>query len=324
MSSSNNNNSQNLKKRRRQICLKCNRPTPTTCICSSLPNPSLTLSKCRIIVLQHPHEQKRKNRSLPLVGLCFNSSCSGVNNDTDNNGGSTTDTSSSCSSPNNDNGSNTTSNSSTDTQLQDFNCIIARRLGDQVDTKLMNLIHDSNYNLLLVYPTNDSISLKDAIDMIENNKKKQRNENQHKVINSNQISYNDKKDNKNNNDKKYILFFIDATWKYANEMLQTGIKLNLWPSHTIYVKLTPDDLQSNELQFQPRRFDIRTPPSLDQLSTAECIAHCLRIVESRNDIFNILMKPLDLMVQQWHSFFEKVTERDTSKMKKESESKGIM
>ncbi len=300
MSSSNNNNNNNQKKRKRQICLRCNRLT-ITCICSSLPNPLLRLSKCRIIVLQHPHEQRRKNRSLPLVELCFSRSCSGFINGTENNEESTTDTSITTFSSPNDKESNTTSNNSTDTQLQDFNCIIARRLGDQVDTKLMNLIHDSNYNFLLVYPTNDSISLKDAIERIENNNKKQRNENQHKVISSNQIS---------DNDKKYLLFFIDATWKYANEMLQTGIKLNLWPPHTIHVKLTPDNLQSNELKFQPRRFDIRTPPSLDQLSTAECIAHCLRIVEGRNDIFDILMKPLDLMVQQWHSFFEKAIERE--------------
>ena len=101
--------------------------------------------------------------------------------------------------------------------------------------------------------------------------------------------------------KKITLFFIDSTWKYAKEMLKAGLKHKIWPSHMINVKLTGDDFKPG---FQPRRFDIRTPPSLDQLSTAECIAHSLRLVEGRDDVFDTLMKPLDLMVQQWHSFFD--------------------
>lgn len=52
-----------------------------------------------------------------------------------------------------------------------------------------------------------------------------------------------------------------------------------------------------------RRFDIRTPPSPDHLSTAECIATVLRELEgeSNKDIFDLLMRPLDLMVSQWRS-----------------------
>lgn len=56
------------------------------------------------------------------------------------------------------------------------------------------------------------------------------------------------------------------------------------------------------LQFQPRRFDIRAPPSPNHLCTAECIALALSIVERDNmEIYRALMKPLELMVQKWHS-----------------------
>lgn len=58
-----------------------------------------------------------------------------------------------------------------------------------------------------------------------------------------------------------------------------------------------------------RRFDIRTPPSPDHLSTAECVASVLRELEgeSNKDIFDLLMRPLDLMVSQWRSFKEQKT-----------------
>lgn len=65
-----------------------------------------------------------------------------------------------------------------------------------------------------------------------------------------------------------------------------------------------------------RRFDIRTPPSPDHLSTAECIATVLREVEgeSNKDIFDVLMRPLDLMVSQWRSFARR--SKDNSKYEK--------
>lgn len=55
--------------------------------------------------------------------------------------------------------------------------------------------------------------------------------------------------------------------------------------------------------FQPRRFDIRSPPSAEHLSTAEALAKSLsRIEDDDNFIYNTIMKPLDLMVRQWHGF----------------------
>eukprot|EP01083_Nonionella_stella_P130075 394751_1 len=91
-----------------------------------------------------------------------------------------------------------------------------------------------------------------------------------------------------------------------------SIENNSWPKHMIRIKLNPEKGDCGE-NFQPKRFDIRSPPSINHLSTAECIAHVLRIVEAgkkskvdseRKDdcLFNTLMKPLDLMVKQWRSF----------------------
>jgi len=56
---------------RRPICAHCQRPTPAACICAALPTPRLTLRQCHCWILQHPHEPRRKNRSLPLVELCL-------------------------------------------------------------------------------------------------------------------------------------------------------------------------------------------------------------------------------------------------------------
>jgi DTW domain-containing protein YfiP len=51
----------------RAICPQCERPTPSTCYCPALPHPALQLHRSHCLVLQHPHELRRKNRSLPIV-----------------------------------------------------------------------------------------------------------------------------------------------------------------------------------------------------------------------------------------------------------------
>ena len=57
-------------RQRRTICSHCDRPTPT-CICHCLPEERIHLRRSHCFVLQHPHEAKRKNRSLPFVRLCL-------------------------------------------------------------------------------------------------------------------------------------------------------------------------------------------------------------------------------------------------------------
>ncbi len=60
---------------KRELCIRCQRPKPRTCICHSLPDQPLELQDTNIVVLQHPHEFKHKNnRSVPLLDLCVSTS----------------------------------------------------------------------------------------------------------------------------------------------------------------------------------------------------------------------------------------------------------
>ncbi len=86
-----------------------------------------------------------------------------------------------------------------------------------------------------------------------------------------------------------------------------NVQHKLYPEGLIRVKIHPSDhsQESEEIRpasYQPRRFDIRTPPSDDHLSTAECIAWITSVVEEDPTLYDRLMKPLDLMVEKWHSF----------------------
>jgi hypothetical protein len=104
----------------------------------------------------------------------------------------------------------------------------------------------------------------------------------------------------NNNNKAppplLTIIFLDATWKFARQME----KASVFPPHTQRVQLTPaHDLQSLP---QLQRFDIRTPPSPAHLCSAECLALVVSRVEERPALYESLMRPLDFMVAQWHSF----------------------
>ena len=100
-------------KPKRIICAGCNFP-PRTCVCPSLPAQPLypLLNKCRIIVLQHPHELRKKNRSMPLVDLCLFGKVG----------------------------------QQSDTSKDDFimKTITMRRFGDYTDTNVMNILRDPN------------------------------------------------------------------------------------------------------------------------------------------------------------------------------------
>ena len=260
------NTSQNERKRkRRSICERCKRPTPQACICAALPTTSpLTLSKSRVLVLQHPQEAKRKNRSLPLVEMCFSSdtSDSSVGQDP-----RVSDVSS----------------------LEDdfmFHTVVGRRFGPQTNKNIMRILQDPTERTLLIYPSEDAICLEDALEQVKRNQIKSRT-----IMKES-----------SNDPARITLVFLDATWKYAKEMENACTTHNVWPSNLIRVKLSPANTNGTTHDFQPRRFDIRTPPSPNHLSTAECIARVLAIVEDDVSIFDTLMKPLDLMVQQWHSF----------------------
>lgn len=160
------------------------------------------------------------------------------------------------------------------------------------------MLHDENEIVLLIYPSEDAIPLREALEQV-NSLTKSSND-----IDANNTPKNDNQDTfHNSKTKKINLIFIDATWKFAKEMDTKTIQAEAWPKHMIRVKLDAADFGSD---FKPRRFDyIRTPPNENYLSTAECIARVLEIVENNKTLFEILMKPLDLMVTQWKSFEER-------------------
>ncbi len=246
------------KKTKREICHRCHRPTPRACICEALPDQPLTLNKCQVLVLQHPHEARRKNRSVPLCELCLD-----------------------CTS---------------------LKIAVARRFGDQVDSEIMKLLSEDN--VLLVYPSPDAVSIKEALECI----KKRQSSLDKQLLR-----------NRNNQQGKITIVLLDATWKYAREMERANVLHKQYPQGLIRVKIQPsdnsqdsDNLQGRPMSYQPRRFDIRTPPSDDHLSTAECIAWVTSLLEDDLSLYARLMKPLDLMVEKWRSF----TDRDSANRKR--------
>ncbi|KAL7563393.1 hypothetical protein ACA910_016494 [Epithemia clementina (nom. ined.)] len=221
----------------RSICPRCQRPIQGGCICGALPDAPLRLRQCHCLILQHPHERRRKNRSLPFVEMCL----------------------------------------STDS----LTIAVARRLGrtqlDEASHFQERLTDSSHTNLWLIYPCEEAVSLEQAVK--------------------------DWKDEQLLQETRstVVLLLLDATWKFAKEMDASNRTRNLYPSHMKRVQLTENDLQTLS---KPKRFDIRTPPSEQHLSTAETLALVVSKVENDETIYETLMKPLDLMVEQWHSFQE--------------------
>ncbi len=347
-----------MTKRKRVICQRCSRPKPQACICAALPNQVtdlITLNKCRVLVLQHPNEAKRKNRSLPLIELCMAPTpsplqpCQSASSKILESKGNENDSHKA-----DDGGIGETDNcnDSPKNKLEvgnfDFNfqVIVTKRLGDQVAERhphIMKLLHDPSNPVFLCYPSDDAISVKEAMEQVHVDKSSST------VDENSQINTTSTcRKPLENSHAKVTLIFLDATWKYAKEMDAKSIQNNSWPSHMMRIKLNPekgdcdfvcgrDEDENGEGKdksegghfnsFKPRRFDIRTPPSINHLSTAECIAHVLRIVEeyeytngekeqmesssstststTKDSMFDVLMRPLDLMVKQWHSFSDK-------------------
>ena len=172
--------------------------------------------------------------------------------------------------------------------------VVARWWGKQaVHPAIWKLLNDTDEPVFLCFPSDDAVSIQDAINKISSNHEK--------IINYSGDKMKDTKRNLESNRRcRTNIIFIDATWKFAKEMDTKTMQNGGWPKHAIKIKLDPSDFGQD---FKPRRFDIRTPPSAEHLSTAECIAHVLRITEGNSEeLFDVLMKPLDLMVQQWHQF----------------------
>ena len=347
-------------KEKRKICAHCRRPSKV-CICPSLPSTPLAFHRCQVIVLQHPHESRRKNRSMPLVQLCVK----GAAEDTDalSWGGKpskkkqrfTTGSTMTCTGNSRkaaaaaaaaanekcvDNervtanivpiSCTSTCVSAGATDSKDFNLrtVVHRRLGDEVDQSIMEIINDPSRDVMLIFPGPDAVSLEDGLKMIENRRKKRAKKaiEQRKYPQQQQGEAESHRSN-----DSIVVLFLDATWKYAKEMERANTNGNWWPKDIIRVQISPEQGVNDDgkkkkssksdivnaaasltgsgareagvpIGFKPRRFTIRTPPSSAHLSTAECIAWVVSSIEDDPSIYDQLMKPLDLMVQRWKSF----------------------
>lgn len=346
---------------KRKICNVCSFP-PRTCVCPALPTLPLADSflKCRIVVLQHPHELRRKNRSLPLVELCLQG-C-GCENNSESQAGVASEKSTGVDAAKSDDGQtcndetrDDSSKSEGEQQKQDnsgmseaknddfaMRTVVGRRFGDDCDATVMKILRDPNEVIVVVFPHEKAMELEDGIAEAERrcavdckNVQDTEEVDASKIVQTEGEKATSKR-------KKITLVFLDATWKHAKEMDYKTEAAGEWPEGMIRVKFTPTALTSNATDdtvqkepqpipptsddvpngppppasetattdtatastaaFVPRRFEIRTPPSPDHLSTAECLAWIASRVESDSNIYETLMKPLDYMVQLWRSF----------------------
>ena len=210
--------------------------------------------------------------------------------------------------------------------------IVHRRLGDEVDPTIMNIINDPNRDVIVLFPSDDAVTLEEGMKEIE----RRRIERGKKAEQGNECTSTGNSDECNADEKiqqKIVVMFLDATWKYALEMEKANTKGKYWPKNIIRVKLSPPKTQGQgidggkdgdqedadrsisksgpgdrtvssdfPIDFKPERFNIRTPPSSGHLSTAECLAWVCAKIEDDPSIYEILMRPLDFMVEKWKSF----------------------
>lgn len=212
--------------------------------------------------------------------------------------------------------------------LDDFHMrtIVHRRLGDEVDPTIMNIINDPNRDVMVLFPSDDAMTLEEGMKEIE----KRRIKREEKAGQTNICRVGGGGDEKIQ--QKIVVMFLDATWKYAQEMERANTKGEYWPRNIIRVKLSPptqgqgnnkgkdgeheggkaetskngpgDKSSSSNvpMDFKLERFNIRRPPSSGHLSTAECLAWVCAMIEDEPSIYEILMRPLDFMVEKWKSF----------------------
>ena len=224
--------------------------------------------------------------------------------------------------------------------LGDFHMrtIVHRRLGDEVDPTILDIINDPNRDVVVLFPSDDAMTLEEGMKEIE----KRRLKREEKAERTNTCGINGGGGGDEKMQQKIVVMFLDATWKYAQEMERANTKGEHWPRNIIRVKLSPpthgqgndkekDGEQEGEkaetsengpgdrstslnvpMDFKPERFNIRTPPTSGHLSSAECLAWVCAMIEDDPSIYDILMRPLDFMVEKWKSFSPDGRGRGTS------------
>jgi DTW domain-containing protein YfiP len=185
------------KSKHRLSCTRCYRPTPRACICEALPGELITLEETEIVILQHPHELRQKNRSVPIFELCL--------------------------------------------ENNNLHLCIGRRLGNETNPNILNLLQPPNIPILL-YPEESNSDV------------------QVLILSQAKVQLQQRKEEmklKQEPSGKIVVLGLDATWKYAREMHLAKQKDNHYPSHMLQVSLQAEDFPES---FRPRRFDIRTTP----------------------------------------------------------------
>jgi DTW domain-containing protein YfiP len=185
-------------------------------------------------------------------------------------------------------------------EKKNLHLCIGRRLGNETDPNILNLLQPPNIPILL-YP-GESNSDVQVLSLSQAKVQLQQRKEEMKL--------------KQEPSGKIVVLGLDATWKYAREMHLANQKDNHYPSHMLQVSLQAEDFPES---FRPRRFDIRTTPgdNTTWMSTAECIAWVLSQLESKPDLFSTIMRPLDEMVKKWNSFVQKPKIRDQPPRKKQ-------
>ena len=255
-------------KKKRVICDRCKFPKEKACICAALPDTPLStlFHRCRVIVLQHPHELRRKNRSLPLIELALfgqtNSSTSDVDNDFV------------------------------------MKTIVGRRIGDKSDEAVLKLLNDPNEVVVLVFPHPNAMDLEEGLVLAES---KIKDNNQHQEGKTN-TSHSDKKITLIFIDASWMhAKEMDNKTEAAGEWPKNLIRVQLTPS-TSSTNNQEETSNDSKPAFIQRRFQIRAPPSPDHLSTAECLAWIASRVEHNSEIYESILKVLDYMVELWRGF----------------------
>lgn len=252
--------------RKRPLCERCHRPTPSVCICEGLPNEPIRLKRCHCFILQHPHENRRKNRSVPLLQLSLHESSLTVLV-----------------------GRKFVHPSQIETVLT--------KMGYPCNGNCTKAVQ-----IWLIYPDPNAISLEEALSRLTATATRDRSNRRA----ANEISSGNSNDGKEGSNPsecerpEVLVIFYDATWKFAAEMDRASdlfYKKN--PDFPIIrVQLSPhEDLEG----IETHRFEIRKPPAAFHLSTAEAVSRVLSKIEHDPNLHDSLMRPLDVMVFRWQS-----------------------
>lgn len=264
---------------KRTTCQTCQFP-PRTCICEALPQEPLhpLFRKCRILVLQHPHELRRKNRSMPLVDLCLF-------------------------------GSIDSEDIATPVQTDSFamKTIVGRGLGPDRHPDVINLLADPDQVVVLVFPGPNAIDMEEGIQLAET-----------RCGFNTEVDDDTENDDTKEQKKITLLFIDatwkharEMETKLTKSLeCKHWIRVQLVP--TASKKCDNVDREMNQstasnkstesttqTPFVQRRFEIRAPPSPNHLSTAECLAWVASRVERNPIIFESITKVLDYMVHLW-------------------------